>query len=283
MRSSARGARLRAWASRSPSRELDELSRAFGAYLQGKGLKQGRSRRPDDAEHPAIPGVPVRHPARRLHGRQRQSALHRARARASIDRQRRRDHRRRREFRAHGRRSRGEDASEAGDRDQHRRNARTQGAAGRLRAAPRQEDDSGVEPAGRDPPVRGAGRRRTRNARTRFARPRRHRVPAIHRRHDRRRQRRDAAAPEHRRQPAAVAGLGEALPRRRAASHHHAAAAVSHLLADRELPGVHDAGRRERAHPESARHSRIRQGNGQAPVHRVHRRQHAVQRAAEQC
>ena len=40
--------------------ELDTLSNAFGAWLQGDGLQEGRARRADDAQHPAIPGVPVR-------------------------------------------------------------------------------------------------------------------------------------------------------------------------------------------------------------------------------
>ena len=88
-----------AWASRSPSRELDTLSAAFGAWLQAQRLQEGRARRADDAQHPAVPGVPVRRAARRLHGRQRQSAVHGARARAPAERLRRRDHRRRRELR----------------------------------------------------------------------------------------------------------------------------------------------------------------------------------------
>ncbi len=34
-------------------RELDEMSRALGAWLQSKGLQEGRARRHHDAEHPA--------------------------------------------------------------------------------------------------------------------------------------------------------------------------------------------------------------------------------------
>ena len=89
-----------------------------------------------------------------------------------------------------------------------------------------------------------------------------------------------AAAPEHRRQPAAGARVAAAVPERPARDHHHAAAALSHLLADRELPHVHDAGRGKHPDPESARHPGLRQGDGQVPLHGDHRRQHAVQRAS---
>ena len=105
----------------------------------GARPRQGSARRADDAEHPPISGLPVRHAARRMHGRQCQSALHRARARASADRQRRRSDRRRREFRPHAGRSARQDEDQACRRDQYRRNARHQGPAGRLRAAPREE------------------------------------------------------------------------------------------------------------------------------------------------
>ena len=86
-------------------------------------------------------------------------------------------------------------------------------------------------------------------------RARRPRVPAVHRRHDRRREGRDAAASEHRREHAAGARMGAADPRRQPArGDHDAAAALSHLLADGELPRVHVGRRRERADHESARH-----------------------------
>jgi long-chain acyl-CoA synthetase len=84
----------------------------------------------------------------------------------------------------------------------------------------------------------------------------------VHGRHDRRCQRRDAAAPEHHRQPAAGPCLGETVPRRPAAGDHHSAAALSHLLAHRELPRVHDPRRGERPDYQSARHPRLRQGDG---------------------
>ena len=106
---------------RRPSRvyvhgQVDHLRRTRRAVARVRrlsarqGTEEGRSRRADDAQRPAIPGVPVRHPARRMHGRERQSAVHRARARASAERQRRADHRRRREFRHHRRRGHRQDA-----------------------------------------------------------------------------------------------------------------------------------------------------------------------------
>ena len=120
---------------------------------------------------------------------------------------------------------------------------------------------------------------RTRQAGAAPARARRHRVPAVHGRHDGRREGRGAAAPQHRRQPAAGPRVAAAVPEQRARDHPHAAAAVPHLLADRELPHLHDAGRREHPDPESARHTGLREGDGQVQVHGDHRRQHAVQRA----
>ncbi len=80
--------------------ELDVLSRAFGAWLQAQRLQQGRARRDHDAQHPAVPDLPVRRPARGLHGRERQPAVHGARARAPAEGLRRRGDRRRRELRA---------------------------------------------------------------------------------------------------------------------------------------------------------------------------------------
>ncbi len=61
-------------------RDLDEMSVAFGAYLQSKGLAEGRARRADDAERAAISDSDRRRAARGLCGGERQSALHPARA-----------------------------------------------------------------------------------------------------------------------------------------------------------------------------------------------------------
>ena len=77
------------------------LSAAFGAWLQARGCTKGARvalMMPNILQYPVcLFGIA----ARRLHGRQRQSALHGARARASAQRLRRRGDRRRREFRAH--------------------------------------------------------------------------------------------------------------------------------------------------------------------------------------
>ena len=157
------------------------------------------------------------------------------------------------------------------------------GIARRLRAAPREEDGPEVRAAGIDPAVRRARRRTQAHARARRHRARRHRVPAVHRRHDGRRQGRDAARTATSSPTCCRRARGSSRSSiRTARSDHHAAAALSHLLADGELPRVHVARRRERADPESARHRGLRQGNGQVQVHRVHRRQHAVQRAGQQ-
>ena len=87
------------------------------------------------------------------------------------------------------------------------------------------------------------------------------RVPAVHRRHDRRVEGRDAAAPEHPRQSRAGHGLDTAVHEgERAAGHDHRAAAVPHPLADGELPVDDEDGRLQRAHHQSARHPRVRQG-----------------------
>ena len=112
----------------------------------GERLQQGHARRADDAQHPAVSGVPVRHAARRLHGGQRQSALHGARARAPAQRLRRRGDRRRRELRAHA-------CRKSSRKTKVRQVIVTsigellgfKGIARRLRAAPREEDGPGVE------------------------------------------------------------------------------------------------------------------------------------------
>ena len=248
----------------------------------GEWLREGHARRADDAQHPPVSGVPVRHAARRMHGGERQSALHGARARAPALGLGRRDSRRRREFRAHGAGGRRKDQAAPRRRHDHRRAPGLQGHRRRHRDPPPEEDGPEVESAGFDQALRRARRRSAADARAGRARSRGRRVPAIHRRHDRRREGRRAAASEHRRQPAAGARVDPAVPRRQARSHHHAAAALPHLLADGELPHVHDARRREHPHPESPRHTRLRQGNGALQIHGVHRRQHAVQRARQQ-
>ncbi len=112
-------------------------------------------------------------------------------------------------------------------------------------------------------------------------RPRRHRLPAIHRRHDRRGQGRHAHARQPGRQHAAGVGMDRSRRARRRGSHRHRDSAVPHLRADRELPGIHEIRRLEPPRHQSARHAGIRQDPARHPHDRDHRRQHAVQRAAQ--
>ena len=63
--------------------EIDTLSKALAAWLQGRGLQARRARGDHDAQRAAVSRRGRGGAARRLHRGQRQSALHRARARAS--------------------------------------------------------------------------------------------------------------------------------------------------------------------------------------------------------
>ena len=209
---------------------------ALGAWLQCKGLRAGRARRADDAERAAVSGRDRGGAARGLHRRQRQSALHGARTRAPVEGLRRRGDHRAGELRAPRSKCCRRPPSSTWS-WQHGRPAGLQGAARQLRGAPREEDGAGVFAA--------AARSRFNDAiapgaRMTLSKPaldaRRHRVPAVHRRHDRRLEGRDAAASQH------VANMlqNEAwlqpayeAAERRAAHHRLRAAAVSHLRADR--------------------------------------------------
>src|SRR5215475_10545322 len=73
--------------------ETDEMSRAFGAWLQSRGLAKG-ARRHHDAERAAVSGVDLRRPACRLHRGEHQPFVHGARARDSAQGCRRRSHHR---------------------------------------------------------------------------------------------------------------------------------------------------------------------------------------------
>ena len=100
-------------------------------------------------------------------------------------------------------------------------------------------------------------------------RARRRRLPAVHRRHDRRIEGRDAAASQRRRQHPADRGVVQADARqaRRQAAHRRVrVAAVSHLRADDLLHDGRTPGHDEPADPEPARHSGLHQDAGRAPV-----------------
>ena len=79
--------------------ELDAKSAAFGGLAAVEGARQGRARRHHDAERAAISGGDDGHPARRLHRRERQPALHAARTGAPAEGFRRRGDRHPRELR----------------------------------------------------------------------------------------------------------------------------------------------------------------------------------------
>ena len=152
-------------AGRASGRELCEVCRPQGLHLHGQvdqlsrarrdvagawrvsaeqGPAKGRARRADDAERAAISGRDRRRAARRLRGRQRQSALHPARARASAEGFRRRSHHRAGEFCRHRREGDGQDRAQARHRRQHGRSARLQGHDRQSRGAAGQEDGAGL-------------------------------------------------------------------------------------------------------------------------------------------
>ena len=82
-------------------RDLDEMSAALGAYLQSKGLQKGARvalMMPNVLQYPIATAARA---ARRLCGRERQSALHPARTRAPAQGFRRRGDHRAGEFRHH--------------------------------------------------------------------------------------------------------------------------------------------------------------------------------------
>ena len=228
--------------------ELDDMSAAFGAFLQGRGFNKGARvalMMPNILQYPVclfgilragctVVNVNPLYTARELEHQLNDSGAEMivvvenfAHTVAEVLRQ---------------------DADQAGDRHQHRRNAGLEGHSGRLRAAPRQENDSGVDDSRVDAAVGGATRG------TRAARSSAFRSATTTSRSCSTR----AARPASPRARCCCTGnivanllqagawvkpfLGD-----RAPHHHHAAAALSHLFAHRELPDVHDAGRRERA------------------------------------
>ncbi len=168
---------------------------------------------------------------------------------------------------------------------QHGRHARhRERHAGQSGGAARQEDGAGLHAAGRDQVQRRAEPGPQAAVRPRFRRARRHRLPAIYRRHHRRRQGRDAPAPQSGRQCLADGCLERpdrlAAAADRPADHRHRAAALSHLRAHRLLP-VRRAQRR--ALPADSQSARLRgadQGARQIQGELVSGGEHALQRAA---
>ncbi len=156
-----------------------------------------RARRRHDAERAAISGGDRRHPARRHDGGERQPALQAARTGIPAQRFRRRGDRRAGEFRLRAARGAAAHQGEARPGRQHGRHAgRPERHDRQFRRAPRQEDGAGLRLAQLDFLQRRARRGRQAAVQPAEDRARRHRLPAIYRRHHRRRQGRHAAAPE---------------------------------------------------------------------------------------
>ena len=192
--------------------ELDEMSRDFAAWLQSTGLKRGDRvavMMPNVLQYPvAIAGI-LR---AGYDGGERQPALHAARARAPAQGFRRRGDRHPGELRHHAGAGAQEHAREARRAGQHGRPARLpEGHDRQSGRAQGEEDGAGLFAA--RAPCSSTTRSRPASGKplnTRDDHARRRRVPAVHRRHDRRVEGRDAAPPQHRRQRAAERRLAAA-------------------------------------------------------------------------
>ena len=268
--------------------QLDEMSRALGAWLQSKGLAARRPRRHHDAERAAVSGVRGRHPARRLRGGERQPALHAARARAPAQGFRRQGHHHHRELR-----------QDAGAGAGARRPSSTScwPAWATCWASPRAaivnlvvrkvkkmvpafslpgatKFNDAIAPAGAcsspSPTIK-----RDDVAFLQYTGG----TTGVSK----------GATLLHRNVIANVlqneAWLQPALKKGKQVEQHddrHRAAALPHLRADRVLPARHAHRRHVPAHPQPARHPGLRQGAGEVRVQHAARRQHALQRAAQQ-
>ena len=178
-------------------RDLDEMSLALGAYLQSKGLQKGARvalMMPNVLQYPIATAAVLRAGYR---GRERQPALHPARARASAQGFRRRGHHRAGELRDHRAAGDGQDLAQARHRRQHGRPARPQGRDRQPGGAAREEDGAALFDTARRRLQRRGRRRPRHEARQAQAHPRRRRLPAIYRRHHRRFQGSDAASSQH--------------------------------------------------------------------------------------
>ena len=188
--------------------ELDTLSAAFGAWLQGIGCKKGARvalMMPNVLQYPVclfgtlragctVVNVNPLYTARELEHQLNDSGAEVHRVRREL----------RECLRAGPRQDQGTPAGDHVD----RRTDGVQGPRRRLRAAACEEGDPRVLDSGFHTAVGRARRRPQAHARAGADRPRRHRLPPIHGRHDRRGQGRDAASSQHRRQPAAGARMG---------------------------------------------------------------------------
>ena len=263
-------------------RDLDEMSLALGAYLQSKGLQKGARvalMMPNVLQYPVSTAAVLRAGYR---GRERQSALHPARARTPAQGFRRRGHYRSRKLRDHRAAGDGQDLAQARHRRQHGRSARLQGRDRQSGGAAREENGAALFDSARGRLQRRRRGRPQHEAQQAQDHARRRRLPAIYRRHHRRLQGRDAAPPQHSRQRAAerrlaAAGAEEATAGRRAFDRLRAAA-LSHLRADGVFPAGDARRRHQSADSQSARHGGFRQGIDEIPGQLLPGGQHALQR-----
>ena len=145
--------------------ELDRMSQQMGAWLQVERPEAGRAGGDHDAQRAAVSGGDGGRAARRLHHRQRQSAVHAARAAAPADRLGRRSDHRAGEFRHHARAGDRQDPGQARRRRQHGRHARRlEGHDRQPGGAQGEEAGAGVFAAGRDPVQPHDGGRRAHDA-----------------------------------------------------------------------------------------------------------------------
>ena len=219
-----------------------------------------RARRADDAEPAAISGRPVRRAARGLRRGQLQSALLAARAASSARRFGRRSDRGPGELRPDA--GEGDRRNPAARRPGHRRGRsprRPSRPFDQFRIAPHSPRRPAVASAAGGAPQPGAVARAAPDGRVSADPAGRHRVPAIHRRDDRRAQGRHADPPQHDRQPRAGARLGRRVTPIGERGLRDGAAALPCLRADGELPHAVDGRGEQSAHPQSARRQGLRQ------------------------
>ena len=199
-------------------RRRGQALRRIRRMAAGEGAAQGRARRPHDAQRAAISRRHDGHIARRLHGRERQPALHAARTRTPAQGFRRRSDRHPGEFRQDAAGRSRQDPGQACRCRQHGRDARRQGTARQLRGEAGQEARAELVAARPHVLQRRAQGRRVPRAQAGQGVGRRHRLPAIHRRHDGRLQGRDALASQRAGQRHSAEHAGSRRPIRSSAS-----------------------------------------------------------------
>ena len=260
---------------------LDRMSRRFAAFLQDlRGAARG------DRVAVMLPNLlqyprrPLRNPAGRDDGRQRQPALHGARARAAAQGLRGENDRRPREFRRNGAEDAAEDGGRARRHDAGRRHAfRAEAMVRQLRRQAGEEDGAALAYRRNDPVYRGDGPREEIPARTDLPDARRRRVPAVHGRDDRHLQGSDAYAREHPLQYGADGSLGVSPLGGGSRDRDRPAADVPRLLPHHDAR-PHEMGMPECPDHQSSRPFRVREGAPALEIHRHDRCEYPVQGAS---